>query len=109
MAADPKSINTRNCFISVTGLFVDYIQKRLPGTEALEILDENMHSQIGPAHRVIGGVRREQHIFETIERVTFRERLFVKNIQRCASDSLGGQRGNQCGFHYHRSSAEIDD
>src|ERR1039458_3270803 len=99
MAADPKSINTRNCFISVTGLFVDYIQKRLPVTEALEILNENMHGQIGPAHRVIGRVRRQQHIIETVERVTFRERLFVKNIQYGASDALRSERGDKRGFH----------
>src|SRR5580692_3320802 len=98
MAAEANNIR-RNCFMSVTGLFVHNIQKRPAGAEALEILDENLRGQAGPADCMIGRVRRQQHILETVKWVPLRERLLVENIQRSASNALRGKGTDESRFH----------
>src|SRR5271154_1626677 len=49
----------------VSQLLVDDIQQWLMVLEVLELRDEQIHGLLEPIGRVVGAVRRQQHIVET--------------------------------------------
>src|SRR2546426_8269834 len=95
-------------WLSVSQLLVHYVPQRLPFVIALELLDEEAHRLIQPVRRVVGAMRREEHVLQPVERMTFGQRLAVEYVQRGALDMLAGKRRYQSRLLDHRAAADID-
>src|SRR6266404_2391559 len=73
----------------VSCIFVDQVLKRFAFREALEVIEEALDGAMPPAGRVVGTVRRKQHVPEPIEGMTGRQRLGVENVERGAANFSG--------------------
>src|SRR5579872_3609455 len=65
----------------ITGSLVNHVLEWLSIAKTLEILDELVHSQIEPAYDVVGRMRRQQHVRQTIEGMLRGQGLSVENVQ----------------------------
>src|SRR5258706_11970830 len=65
----------------IAKFLVHDIEQRLAAAEPLEIFDEQPHCTLFPVGRVVGRVRREQHVVELIERMAGGQRLFIEDIE----------------------------
>src|SRR5881628_77465 len=73
-------------FISVSFAFVDERQERLPRAEPPEVLAERRDGAAGPSRRAARGVRRDDHARVGPERVTRRQRLWVRDVEARAPE-----------------------
>jgi hypothetical protein len=85
---------------SISLLLVDYVDERLAGGKALDVLAR------GPDHprvvliRTACHMRSDDRVFEFSERVAFRQRLRIRHIHARAGKTLGVERLHQASRPY---------
>src|ERR1035441_3993238 len=67
--------------ISIAAAFVDYVQECFAFAVTLELLQEKLHGALQPIRRVIGTVRRKQHVFQGVEGMSVGQRLGVEDVR----------------------------
>ena len=72
--------------LSVAGMFIHHVFERLAFREAGEIVEKTLDRAIAPARRMIGAMRRKQHVLQFVKRVTGGQRLHRKHIERRAAN-----------------------
>src|ERR1700734_4538501 len=97
----------RTALISQT--LLDNILEPLTIREPLILRQKEPHRIIEPVLRVIGAMRRDQHILQLVNGIAGRDRLLLENIKPRAPDSLLTKSANHRRLVDHRTPSNIDD
>src|SRR5580658_5032150 len=108
-AAARTSSKVTSVVTSISSMFVHHVLERLAFAKTLEILDKELHCSRSRLRTPIRGVRREQHIFQGVERMAGGQRLGRENVQRGAAKVSGFKRRKQRRLIDHGSAPDVDD
>src|ERR1035438_5707166 len=74
---------------SISLLLLHHVLQRLALREALELGQEETHSLLGPIGGVIGAVRGEEDVFQSVEGVAVGQGFGVEDVERGAFNEIG--------------------
>src|SRR6185295_129395 len=68
--------------VSVAGMFIHQIHQRLARLKTLQILQESFYGKMNEILHMVRRVRRQQHVFHAIKRMSRRQWLHGEHVQR---------------------------
>ena len=93
---------------SVPEPLVHDIEEVLSTPESFKLYKEESRRIVEPVGRVVSAMGRQENILQGIKRMTFGQRLLIKNVKACSSDSIFREGLDQCALIDSAATTDID-